>query len=142
MPFWSATSVAPWPGEREDIIALHLRHLCEPVRFRPLVERLYDDAGARVFVQVGVGSLTGFVADTLGDREHATAAVLAPRRSALAQLERALTALWVEGVAVDLAALAGSPAPAPLPASPPSRWRGRPTCWPRPPEPARTSSPR
>ena len=42
---------------------------------------------------MGVGSLTGFVADTLGDREHATAAVLAPRRSALAQLERALTAL-------------------------------------------------
>ena len=115
VPLWSATTVAPYPGAREDIIALHLRHLCEPVRFRPLVERLYHDAGARVFVQVGVGSLTGFVADTLGDRSHATVAVLAPRRSALAQVQRALTALWVEGVEVDVAALVGTTAPARAP---------------------------
>jgi malonyl CoA-acyl carrier protein transacylase len=115
VPLWSATTVAPYPGTREDIIALHLRHLCEPVRFRPLVERLYHDAGARVFVQVGVGSLTGFVADTLGDRSHATVPVLASRRSALAQMQRALTALWVEGVELDVAALVGTPAPAPIP---------------------------
>jgi malonyl CoA-acyl carrier protein transacylase len=115
VPFWSATTVAPWPGTRDEIIALHLRHLCEPVRFRPLVERLYHDAGVRVFVQVGVGSLTGFVADTLGDRDHATVAVLAPRRSALAQVQRALTALWVEGVAVDVAALVEAPASARVP---------------------------
>ena len=112
VPLWSATTVAPYPRAREDIVALHLRHLCEPVRFRPLVERLYHDAGVRVFVQVGVGSLTGFVADTLGDRGHATVPVLAPRRSALAQVQRALTALWVEGVDVDLAALVEAPAPA------------------------------
>jgi malonyl CoA-acyl carrier protein transacylase len=115
VPLWSATTVAPYPGTREDIIALHLRHLCEPVRFRPLVERLHHDVGVRVFVQVGVGSLTGFVADTLGDRSHATIPVLAPRRSALAQMQRALTALWVEGVEVDVAALVGAPAPARVP---------------------------
>jgi malonyl CoA-acyl carrier protein transacylase len=113
VPLWSATTVAPYPGDRDEIIALHLRHLCEPVRFRPLVERLYEDAGARVFVQVGVGSLTGFVADILGERAHATVPVLSPRRSALAQVQRALTALWVEGVDVDVSALVGSPAPAP-----------------------------
>jgi malonyl CoA-acyl carrier protein transacylase len=110
VPLWSATTVAPYPGDREEIIALHLRHLCEPVRFRPLVERLYDDAGVRVFVQVGVGSLTGFVADTLGERAHATVAVLSPRRSALAQVQRAMTALWVEGV--DVSAVIRNPAPA------------------------------
>ena len=81
IPMWSATSVAPYPGTPAEIIDLHLRHLMEPVRFRPLVERLYHDAGARVFVQVGVGSLTSFVADTLDGLDHASVAVLTPRRS-------------------------------------------------------------
>jgi malonyl CoA-acyl carrier protein transacylase len=100
IPLWSATSVAPYPDTAEEIIELHLRHLMEPVRFRPLVDRLYEDAGARVFVQVGVGSLTSFVTDTLGERDHVTVPFLTPRRTALAQVHRALTALWVEGVDV------------------------------------------
>jgi malonyl CoA-acyl carrier protein transacylase len=107
IPLWSATSVAPYPSTAEEIIALHLRHLMEPVRFRPLVDRLYTDAGVRVFVQVGVGSLTSFVADTLGDRDHVSVPFLAPRRTALAQIHRALTALWVEGVDVRPDALRG-----------------------------------
>ncbi len=40
------------------------RHLVEPVRFRPMVEAMYE-AGARVFVQPGIGNLTGFVDDIL-----------------------------------------------------------------------------
>jgi malonyl CoA-acyl carrier protein transacylase len=106
IPMWSATSVTPYPRTREEIIELHLRHLVEPVRFRPLVERLYDDAGARVFVQVGLGSLTSFVDDTLGDRDHACVQLLTANRSALAQVHRALTALWVEGVQPRLDRLA------------------------------------
>ena len=111
IPMWSATSVAPYPRTRAEIIDLHLRHLEEPVRFRPLVERLYHDAGVRVFVQVGVGSLTNFVGDTLGDLDHASVAVLTPRRSALAQVSRVLTALWVEGLDIDPGSLrhAGTP---------------------------------
>ena len=100
IPLWSATSVAPYPETAEEIIELHLRHLMEPVRFRPMVDRLYEDAGARVFVQVGVGSLTSFVTDTLGERDHVTVPFLTPRRTALAQVHRAVTALWVEGVDV------------------------------------------
>jgi malonyl CoA-acyl carrier protein transacylase len=111
IPMWSATSVAPYPDTAEEIIELHLRHLTEPVRFRPLVDRLYEDAGARVFVQVGVGSLTSFVSDTLGERDHATVALLTPRRTALAQVHRALTALWVEGVDVRPDALRPSAGP-------------------------------
>ena len=111
VPIWSATTTGPYPTGREEIIELHLRHLVEPVRFRPVVERLHDEAGARIFVQVGVGTLTGFVEDTLRDRDHATIAAVTPKRTALAQSWRLLTALWVEGVAVDPSPLLSEPAP-------------------------------
>jgi malonyl CoA-acyl carrier protein transacylase len=98
IPLWSATLAAPWPDDPEEIRELHLRHLVEPVRFRELVERLYHDAGARIFIQVGMGSLASFVDDTLRDVDHAAVEVLSAKRSALAQMHRALTALWVEGL--------------------------------------------
>ncbi len=107
-PMWSATTVDRYPTAPAEIIDLHLRHLMEPVRFRPLVERLYHDVGVRVFLQVGAGSLTSFVADTLDGLDHAAVAMLAPRRSAIEQTHRALTALWVEGVDVAPTALLGA----------------------------------
>ncbi|HMG41368.1 MAG TPA: acyltransferase domain-containing protein [Acidimicrobiales bacterium] len=106
-PTWSATTTGPYPTDRAEIIELHLRHLVEPVRFRPMVERLYHEAGVRIFVQVGVGTLTGFVDDTLADLDHATVPAVTAKRSALAQAWRTLTALWVEGVAVRPEALTG-----------------------------------
>lgn len=118
-PLWSATSLAPYPDRPADIIDLHLRHLVEPVRFGPLVERLYHDAGARVFVQLGIGTLTSFVDDTLVDLPHACVPVVTAKRPALAQIHRALTALWVEGLDVGLTELDPAPAaaaPGPAPA--------------------------
>ncbi|MGZ3146219.1 beta-ketoacyl synthase N-terminal-like domain-containing protein [Lentzea chajnantorensis] len=67
VPVWSANSLEPMRAE--DVRDLVLRHLVEPVRFRPLLHRLHS-AGFRAFVQVGQGSLPGFVADTLSDRPH------------------------------------------------------------------------
>ncbi|HUQ55779.1 beta-ketoacyl synthase N-terminal-like domain-containing protein [Lentzea sp.] len=64
---WSANSLEPMAaGEVRDLV---LRHLVEPVRFRPLLERLHRQ-GFRAFVQIGQGSLPGFVGDTLSDRPH------------------------------------------------------------------------
>ena len=105
IPLWSATTTSPYPTDRAEIIELHLRHLVEPVRFRPMIERLYHEAGVRIFVQAGIGTLTGFVDDTLGTLDHATVQVVTPKRSALAQAHRALTALWVEGLDVSPDAL-------------------------------------
>jgi len=110
VPMWSATDVGPYPAGRAEIVDLHLRHLVEPVRFRPLVERLHREAGARIFVQVGIGSLPSFIDDTLRDDDHACVQVITGKRSALAQMQRALTALWVEGLDVDLDALRGETA--------------------------------
>lgn len=96
IPIWSATTVEPYPDEPEAIRALAARHLLEPVRFGPLIQRLYD-AGARAFVQVGTGSLPGFVADTLAGLPHLAVTATTPRKSGLDQLRRVAAALWVEG---------------------------------------------
>ncbi|RMI33838.1 type I polyketide synthase, partial [Actinomadura harenae] len=96
IPLWSATTVAPFPRDEDEIRDLVLRHLLEPVRFSELVEELHG-AGVRAFVQVGPGSITGFVGDRLGDREHLAMAVNVPQRSGMAQLRRVAAALWAEG---------------------------------------------
>ncbi|GIJ67167.1 beta-ketoacyl synthase N-terminal-like domain-containing protein [Virgisporangium ochraceum] len=98
-PVWSATTVAPYPDDPADVRALHTRHLLEPVRFRPLVERLYE-TGVRAFVQVGVGQLASLVHDVLRGREHLAVAASSPRQTGLGQLTRVLAALWVEGARV------------------------------------------
>ncbi|MFD4637665.1 beta-ketoacyl synthase N-terminal-like domain-containing protein [Lentzea sp. NPDC058436] len=67
IPVWSANSLEPMAAE--DVRELVLRHLVEPVRFRPLLERLHGN-GFRAFVQIGQGSLPGFVGDTLSGRPH------------------------------------------------------------------------
>ncbi|MBO2453845.1 polyketide synthase dehydratase domain-containing protein [Actinomadura barringtoniae] len=96
VPLWSGTTVAPFPSEPGEVRRLVVQHLLEPVRFSELTEELYG-VGVRVFVQVGPGSLTGFVGDRLGDREHLALAVNVPKRDGIAQLRRVMAALWVEG---------------------------------------------
>ena len=95
-PVWSATTVAPFPADPDEVRALVVRHLLEPVRFSELVEELYG-WGVRAFVQVGPGSLTGFVSDRLGGRDHLALAVNVPKRDGMAQLRRVVAALWAEG---------------------------------------------
>ncbi|WP_239145178.1 acyltransferase domain-containing protein [Actinoplanes couchii] len=125
-PVWSATTLAPYPQEPADVRQLLVRHLLEPVRFRQLLERLHD-RGVRGFVQVGPGSLTGFVADTLGRQDHLTIAAHTPSRGGTAQLRRVAAALWTEGRTPDWSRLptparstaASTQVPAP-PAEPPA----------------------
>jgi acyl transferase domain-containing protein/phosphopantetheinyl transferase (holo-ACP synthase) len=107
VPLWSATSVSPYPAEAAAVAELSGRHLVEPVRFRELVEALYDD-GVRAFVQVGTGSLLGFVDDTLRDRDVLTVTANAPRQTGVGQLRRVAAALWTLGVDVDWSVLEGS----------------------------------
>ncbi|HEY2443316.1 MAG TPA: acyltransferase domain-containing protein, partial [Streptosporangiaceae bacterium] len=97
VPIWSATSLAPFPRDPDQVRELVLRHLVEPVRFRQLTELLYE-SGVRAFVQVGLGSLTGYAEDTLRDREHLTVATAVQQRGGLAQLRRVAAALWADGL--------------------------------------------
>ncbi|MDQ1287402.1 MAG: hypothetical protein QG622_967, partial [Actinomycetota bacterium] len=101
---WSATLAGRYPDDPEQIRALTLRHLLEPVRFRPTILAMYS-AGVRVFLQVGQGRLGGLIDDTLGFLPHLTIAANSSRRSGLDQLRRVAVALWVEGGAPDFDAL-------------------------------------
>lgn len=99
-PMWSATTASPYPEDPDEIRRLAVEHLVRPVRFRELTEALYA-SGVRVFVQLGAGSLTGFVADTLRGREHLSLSTVEPQRSGKDQLQRTLAALFVEGADID-----------------------------------------
>ena len=104
VPLWSATTCAPYPADPAQIRALFLDHLVQPVHFRELVLALYA-AGARVFVQVGTGSLGAFVDDVLAGLPHHAVSLTAPNHPGMEQLRRACAALYVEGVPIDLATL-------------------------------------
>lgn len=95
-PIWSATTVDRYPDDPAHIRELAARHLVEPVRFGPLVRRLYE-VGVRAFVQVGTGSLPAFVTDSLSGLPHLTITANTPRRSGVEQLRRVAAAVWVEG---------------------------------------------
>ena len=105
VPMWSATTASKYPETRDGIADVAARHLLEPVRFRELVDAMHED-GVRVFVQVGVGSLPGFISDTLTDRDHLAVTANVANRSGMAQLRRVAAALWVQGAAVDFDPLA------------------------------------
>ncbi|GFE06586.1 hypothetical protein Scani_28540 [Streptomyces caniferus] len=97
LPVWSATTAAPFPEDPADVRALVLRHLLEPVRFQQLTRRLHE-TGVRAFVQIGAGSLTGFVGDTLHGADHLAVAAAGTRGDGWGQLLRTAAALWAEGL--------------------------------------------
>lgn len=105
VPLWSATTTLPFPAEEKVVRELVIRHLLEPVRFRSLIESLYS-SGIRAFIQVGVGSITGFVDDTLSGRPYTTIAANVAGQSGMRQLYRVAAALWVEGAHVRFDQLA------------------------------------
>ena len=97
VPVWSATIAAPFPDDAERVRELFVRHLVEPVRFRQMIEAMYED-GYRVFVQTGTGALATVIGDVLAGRDHLSIAANSPQRSGLEQLRRVAAALWVEGL--------------------------------------------
>jgi phosphopantetheine--protein transferase-like protein len=96
VPLWSSTTCAPYPDDPDEIRALVARHLVEPVRFREMTANIHE-AGGRVFIQVGTGSLPGFINDTLRDKDHVALSSNSPKTSGLSQLLRVACAVWVQG---------------------------------------------
>ncbi|MCH2105102.1 MAG: acyltransferase domain-containing protein [Planctomycetes bacterium] len=103
-PLYSATTCAPYPSAEVELRELFCEHLLKPVRFRELIERMHAD-GVRAFVQVGTGSLPGFVGDTLKGSPHIAIHTNSAKRTGKDELGRALAALWTEGAEPDLARL-------------------------------------
>lgn len=117
VPLWSATTNARYPDDAAAVKALAKAHLVQTVRFRTLVDTLYAE-GARVFVQLGVGSLPAFVDDTLKGRDHLAVSAAGEKRPGLEQLVRLAASLWAEGADVDLELLGFGGASAPQAADP------------------------
>ncbi|OMI35485.1 type I polyketide synthase [Streptomyces sparsogenes] len=112
LPVWSATTLGEYPSRPEAVRALFVRHLLEPVRFRPLVEAMYA-AGFRAFVQLGAGQLGSLIADTLRGRDHLVVPAHSAHRPGLPQLLRVATALWADGAGPDTTVLRPGATPAP-----------------------------
>lgn len=104
VPLWSATTASQYPTTDEEIRSIAIDHLVKPVRFRELIEELYAQ-NCRVFVQMGTGSLVGFVQDTLRGQPHVAVTANTKERCGLDQLQRVAATLWVEGLELDWSAL-------------------------------------
>lgn len=105
---WSALDFSPVTKDSfVEQLSLNLR---EPVYFRKLIEKLYHEENARIFVQMGDGSLDKFVEDNLKNREYAVMPTLTSQRPAIDQMRRIHALLYIEGSkAADLAFM-GMPA--------------------------------
>lgn len=102
IPVWSATSLEQYPTDFNEFKELTLKHLTSTVRFRELIEKLYDQENARVFIQVGSGNtLVGFVEDTLKGKPFSVIAANSANRTGLEQLRRVLALLFIEGRSVN-----------------------------------------
>ena len=100
VPVWSSCTVAPWPSEHAAVRALLGDLLVKPVRFTQTIQALHAQ-GVRVLVQLGAGSLSGFIDDTLKGEPHHAISASDAKRDALEQLSMAAAALWVEGARID-----------------------------------------
>lgn len=110
VPMWSCNSLDVYPEDFDQIKDLCVKHLIETVRFRELIDKLYEKENVKVFIQVGAGSLVGFIDDTLSDKPYSAISLTTHLRSTLEQLRRVLALLYIEGKTVDLDFLnAGNP---------------------------------
>ncbi|MER7676695.1 SDR family NAD(P)-dependent oxidoreductase [Streptomyces sp. NPDC096934] len=97
-PVWSNRTAEPYPVAPGAIRAELAAQIGAPVRFADQIEAMYE-AGARVFVEAGPGSvLTRLVDAVLGDRPHHTVALEDRRRGGLRGFLSALARLAVAGV--------------------------------------------
>jgi len=111
IPVWSGAANAPFPHDPVEIKSLLLRQWGETVRFSDSVRALYD-RGVRVFVEVGPGdTLSGFIDDTLADRDHLAVACDSQWFGGVEHVLAALGRLFVAGV--DLSPFTHAMAPPP-----------------------------
>lgn len=105
IPLWSATTLDLYPENFEEFKELTIKHLTETVRFRELIEKLYYQEKAKVFIQIGIGNIVGFVDDILKTKNYSAISTCISGRSTLEQLKRVLALLYVEGKEINFSFL-------------------------------------
>jgi len=95
IPVISNTTMAPYPSDPGEIRRILMAHLESPVHWMNNVQTLWNDYGARLFVEVGPGDvLSNLIADTLSD--SACIQTCIPRAESLT-CRTALAQLFVQG---------------------------------------------
>ncbi|HEX3596448.1 MAG TPA: beta-ketoacyl synthase N-terminal-like domain-containing protein, partial [Polyangiaceae bacterium] len=97
VPIFSATTVSEYPKDQDGVRALLSEQLVKPVRFRELVELLFE-RGVRVFVQMGQGGLAAFVEDTLRGRDCLVTSTTDAGESERDKVDWMRALLWADGV--------------------------------------------
>lgn len=105
IPLWSATTLDLYPENFEEFKELTIKHLTETVRFRELIEKLYYQEKAKVFIQIGIGNIVGFVDDILKTKNYSAISTCISGRSTLEQLKRVLALLYIEGKEINFSFL-------------------------------------
>jgi acyl transferase domain-containing protein/phosphopantetheinyl transferase len=99
-PVYSAITVDLFPDEEEGIRELALNNLDRPVRFWQTIHRMYAE-GARVFVQVGGGTLASSIRTILPKPDIVGTAVDVDHRHPITQLQHLCATLFAAGVRFD-----------------------------------------
>lgn len=99
---YANSTAAPYPQEVDAIRALLADHLVNPVKFSDEIEAMYA-AGARLFVEVGPGSvLSNLVDANLESRPHHAIPLDTPGAAGLTTFQHALGRLIAHGADVRL----------------------------------------
>jgi 3-oxoacyl-(acyl-carrier-protein) synthase/phosphopantetheinyl transferase (holo-ACP synthase) len=101
VPVWSATILDLYPISEEEQYDLGMKHLTQTVRFRELIEKIYEQEQVKMFVQIGFGSLISFVEDTLKDKPISTVSTVVSSLSGIEQLRRIAALFFIEGKTVN-----------------------------------------
>lgn len=113
IPIYSAITEEPFPEGADAIRELALDNLDRPVRFWQTIHRMYD-AGARVFLQVGGGTLASNIRTILPKPDILGPAVDLDHRHPLSQLQHLCAALFTAGIRFRPAYLYAYPPPKPI----------------------------
>ena len=101
VPVWSPTTLELTPSNREAYLELIQTQFTRPILFRELIEKLYDQENVRVFIQISLGSLDGFVEDILKGKDFGAISTSQSVRSSADQFRRIMALLYIEGREVD-----------------------------------------
>jgi malonyl CoA-acyl carrier protein transacylase/phosphopantetheinyl transferase len=97
IPIYSAVTEDVFPRDPDAIRATALANLDQPVRFWQTINKMYD-AGARVFVQVGGGSIAANIKTVLPKDDIVGTAVDLDHRDPITQLNHLCATLLTAGV--------------------------------------------
>lgn len=95
---WSCSTLEPYTTNVDDFVKTSVLQISSTVLFRELIEKLHSQEKARVFIQVGSGSmLVGFVDDILRGKDYAAISTVGANRSIIDQVRRILALIFIEG---------------------------------------------